>query len=100
MFVAGWSREASSGLVGVARKDGETGARAMLDYLKNKAPIADPAPILEELDKRLTQEGCTVVSKADVHKLFTIEKAKAESLGLEDYKMKTNKEMLAAIEES
>lgn len=100
VFVAGWSREASSGLVGVARKDGETGARAVLEYLKNKDPIADPAPILEELDKRLTQEGCTVVSKADVHKLFTIEKAKAESLGLEDYKMKTNKEMLAAIEES
>ena len=34
VFVAGWSREASSGLVGVARKDGENGARAVLEYLQ------------------------------------------------------------------
>ncbi len=34
VFVAGWSREASSGLVGVARKDGENGAQALLQYLK------------------------------------------------------------------
>jgi ferredoxin--NADP+ reductase len=35
VFVAGWSREASSGLVGIARKDGENGARAVLDYLQS-----------------------------------------------------------------
>ena len=37
IFVAGWSREASSGLVGIARKDGERGARALLQYLENSA---------------------------------------------------------------
>jgi len=37
VFVAGWSREASSGLVGIARKDGESGAKVMLRYLESKA---------------------------------------------------------------
>ncbi|HKJ26601.1 MAG TPA: FAD-dependent oxidoreductase, partial [Anaerolineales bacterium] len=34
VFLVGWAREASSGLVGTARKDGEQGAAAVLDYLE------------------------------------------------------------------
>ena len=34
VFVAGWSRQASTGLVGYARKDGTYGARAVLQYLE------------------------------------------------------------------
>jgi ferredoxin--NADP+ reductase len=97
VFVAGWAREASSGLVGVARKDGELGAQALLKYLSAKDPIADPTPILEELESSLARSGKRVVSKADVQRLSEIEKAQAERLGLEDYKMKTNDEMLAVI---
>ena len=34
IFLSGWAREASNGLVGTARKDGENGAKAMLGYLQ------------------------------------------------------------------
>jgi ferredoxin--NADP+ reductase len=42
VFLAGWSREASSGLVGVARKDGENGARAVLEFLHTHPGLIRP----------------------------------------------------------
>lgn len=97
VFFAGWSREASSGLVGVARKDGGCGANALLQYLQTKAPLVDAEMILEELEGVLEKNFISVVSKEDVQRLEAVEKAEAQELGLEEYKMKTNEEMLAAI---
>lgn len=98
VFVAGWSREASSGLVGVARKDGENGARAMLQYLQTQAPLQDNRSVRAKLDMLLAETGKRVVNKADVERLYAVEKAQSQALGLEDFKFKTNQEMLAAIE--
>ncbi len=97
VFFAGWSREASSGLVGVARKDGGCGANALLQYLQTKSPLADAEKIIEELEGVLEKNFSSVVSKEDVQRLEAVEKAEAQELGLEEYKMKTNEEMLAAI---
>jgi len=97
VFFAGWSREASSGLVGVARKDGGCGANALLQHLQTKSPLADTEKTMEELDEILEKNFVSVVSKEDVQRLEAVEKAKAQELGLEEYKMKTNEEMLAAI---
>jgi ferredoxin--NADP+ reductase len=97
VFFAGWSREASSGLVGVARKDGGCGANALLQYLQTKSPQADTEKIIEELEGVLEKNFSSVVSKEDVQRLEAVEKAEAQELGLEEYKMKTNEEMLAAI---
>ncbi|MBN1148694.1 MAG: FAD-dependent oxidoreductase [Anaerolineales bacterium] len=97
VFVAGWSREASSGLVGVARKDGETGAKAILEYLKTTQPLVDPAPALARLQGLLEKSGKRVVSKEDLLRLEAAEQAEAERLGLEEYKLATNEKMLAAI---
>jgi ferredoxin--NADP+ reductase len=97
VFFAGWSREASSGLVGVARKDGGCGANALLQHLQTKSPLADAEKIIEELDGVLEKNFSSVVSKEDVQRLEAVEKAEAQELGLEEYKMKTNEEMLAAI---
>jgi ferredoxin--NADP+ reductase len=97
VFFAGWSREASSGLVGVARKDGGCGANALLHYLETKSPLANAEKIIEELEGVLEKNFGSVVSKKDMQRLEAIEKAKAQELGLEEYKMKTNEEMLAAI---
>ena len=36
VFLAGWARQASTGLVGVARRDGENGADAVLQYLRTQ----------------------------------------------------------------
>lgn len=97
VFVAGWSREASSGLVGVARKDGEMGARAVLEYLAERPDLVDGSEVLARYAQALKKIGTPVVSKEDIWNLIEIEQAEAERLNLPDYKMKTNKEMLAAM---
>jgi ferredoxin--NADP+ reductase len=97
VFVAGWSREASSGLVGVARKDGENGAQAVLQYLENVPPLKNPEEILDKLHKRLGLLDKQVISKKDWQLLETVERAEAEKLGLEEFKFKTDADMLKAI---
>ena len=97
VFVAGWSREASSGLVGVARKDGENGAEALSQYLEKQAPVNNTAEIFEKLEQALNEQFEAVVSKQDIKKLEEVEADEAQKLGVEVYKMKSNEEMLAAI---
>lgn len=97
IFVAGWSREASSGLVGVARKDGENGARAVLQFLENLPPVSNSCEIMERLSRQLKLTGQPVVSRDDVKRLEAVEQAEAERLGVDEVKMKTNEEMLAAM---
>jgi ferredoxin--NADP+ reductase len=97
VFVAGWSREASSGLVGVARKDGENGAEALSQYLEKQAPVNNTAEIFEKLEQALNEQFEAVVSKQDIKKLEVVEAVEAQKLGVEVYKMKSNEEMLAAI---
>jgi len=96
VFVAGWSREASSGLVGVARKDGESGAQAVLQYLQTVTPLKNPDLILQEFRDRLTRLGKPVVTKAAWHQIEAAEQAEADRLGLETFKYGTNEELLAA----
>lgn len=94
IFVAGWSREASSGLVGVARKDGEQGARAVLQYLET---VSIPPDAASALKQRLAQLGKPVVTKDDIARLEAVERAEAERQGLEDFKFAKNEEMLEAM---
>ena len=99
VFVAGWSREASSGLVGVARKDGENGAQAVLEYLQTLPPVEDPKKTLGNLQERLGNLNKPVITKAAWRLLEKVEKQEAERLGLEEFKYLTNKDMLAVIEQ-
>jgi len=96
VFVAGWSREASTGLVGVARKDGTDGALAVLAYLKTVA-----APAVESLSAalhaRLSRLSKPVVEKEDWHALEAVEAEVARERGLTFFKYATNEEMLDAI---
>jgi ferredoxin--NADP+ reductase len=96
VFVAGWSREASSGLVGVARKDGENGAQALLQYLSSQPVYAGDAP-LQRLLETLQRTGKPVIRKPDVQRLEEFERAEAGRQGLEEFKLKTNEEMLQVI---
>ena len=95
VFVVGWARQASVGLVGLARKDSIQGAKAVLQYL-NTLP-SYKATTLEEIDRRMSQIGKPVVRKADLTRLNQIETEKAQELGLEEFKYKSNQEMLRAI---
>jgi ferredoxin--NADP+ reductase len=97
VFVAGWSREASSGLVGIARKDGETGARAMLQYLQTLPPAADRDRTLANLEDCFKSLNKRVVTKEDIQHLEAFERDEAQRRELPEYKLKTNEEMLAVI---
>jgi ferredoxin/flavodoxin---NADP+ reductase len=98
VFVAGWSREASSGLVGVARKDGENGAQAVLKYLETVPDLISMDKILADLHHRLNLLDKQIITQKELKILEEVERCEAQRLGLEDYKFSSNKEMLAAIE--
>jgi ferredoxin--NADP+ reductase len=97
VFVAGWSREASSGLVGVARKDGENGARAVLDYLQTAPRLVDPKTILDEFVSKLEKLNKPIIHKSDLQKLIEAEQIEAEKLSVPDYKFASNDEMLTVM---
>jgi ferredoxin--NADP+ reductase len=62
IFIAGWSRQSSYGLVGQARKDGINGAEAVLKYLDGVKPNTKfTTPVIKRMD---------LVSNRDVFKLF------------------------------
>lgn len=94
IFVAGWSREASSGLVGIARKDGERGALAIRQYLESMQPAKNIDEILDKFHNRLSRLDKPIVTKDHLPGLEKAEKEEAVKLGLEDFKFSTNIEML------
>jgi len=93
-FVGGWSRKASSGLVGYARKDGTNASKAVWQYLQTKQPIE---PNLQAVAEKMKSLNKPVVVKEDIKKLEAIEQAEAQKRGLEAFKFATNDEMLQAI---
>ncbi len=97
VFLAGWAREASSGLVGTAKRDGEKGAKAMLEYLETLPENPNPSQAFEALEGHLTNLPGPVVRKADYLRLAEIEDKRAEELGIEMYKFTTNEEMFEAM---
>ncbi len=97
VFVAGWSREASSGLVGVARKDGENGARAVLEYLQTVPTLLDPLAVLDEFSARLGKLNKPIIQETNLEKLFAAQLAEAAKTGATAFKYSTNEAMLEAM---
>jgi len=96
VFLAGWARQASTGLVGMARKDGENGAEAVLQYLKTVPPLLDPEADLRAFEKEFERISPRLVRKEMLVKLDAAEQAEALRCG-QDFKYATNEEMLALI---
>lgn len=94
VFVGGWSRKASSGLVGYARKDGTNASKAVWQYLQTKQPVE---PNMDALFERIRGLGKPVVMKDDVRKLEAVEIAEAQKRGLEAFKFDSNEDMLQAM---
>jgi ferredoxin--NADP+ reductase len=94
VFVGGWSRKASSGLVGYARKDGTNASKAVWQYLQTKQPVE---PNMDALFERIRSLGKPVVTKDDIRKLEAAEAAEAQKRGLEAFKFDSNEEMLQAM---
>lgn len=95
IFVAGWARQASTGLVGVARKDATNAANAIGAYLQTRSAAggADVDALLREAQRR----GVKVVTQGDLDKLAGAERAEARARGLPEFKYATNLEMLEAM---
>ena len=94
IFVGGWSRKASSGLVGIARKDGTNAAKAVLQYLGTKQA---GELIISRVIEKILSLGKPVVLKEHVKKLEAIETEEAKKRGVEEFKFDSNEEMLKAV---
>jgi len=97
VFLGGWARQASTGLVGVARRDGENAAEAMLQYVHTQPPMPDLDNVVGKFEQRLMETHERVVDKGHLEKLEAAEQAEAQKLGREDFKFATNDEMLTAM---
>ncbi len=94
VFVGGWSRQASTGLVGYARKDGTSASKAVWQYLQTKQPVE---PNLKGLAEKLKSLNKPIVTREDIKKLEAIEVAEAQKRGVEEFKFDNNEEMLQAM---
>lgn len=95
VFLAGWAREASTGLVGAARKDGTQAAHAVLAYLASRTEAGNGA--MAALQTKLAAFGTPVVTNADLVKLEEAEAAIAAERGLPEFKFSSNEDMLNAM---
>jgi ferredoxin/flavodoxin---NADP+ reductase len=101
IFVAGWSRNASVGLVGVAKQDAERGMKVVNEYLKAREGFtpgemeAKIEAILAILEKR----GVAIVTKEDVEILESVEHEEARNRKTWDFKFISDDQMLQIIRE-
>jgi len=101
VFLAGWARKASEGLVGVAKRDGEWCAEVVMRYLESNSSRSKATgdDIIRKLQRILKERGTHIV---DAKGLRALESAEKEHNGLGDcigeFKFGTNSEMLTTIE--
>jgi len=91
VFIGGWARKASNGLVGYARRDGSHAAQAVLQFLQTQKPNNTDIQALEIKIKGLKKP---IIFKEDVKRLEAAEAEEAKRRGLDFFKCSTNEEML------
>lgn len=98
-FVIGWSRQASDGLVGKARQDGERGVAVVNRYLETAArgSAEKVEAKLAVFTETLQTRGVHLVTYADVQRLEAMEKEIADQRGIEYFRFATNEEMFARL---
>jgi ferredoxin--NADP+ reductase len=94
VFVGGWSRRASEGLVGYARKDGTNASKVVSQYLQTLPPIT---PNLEAVTAKMKGLARPAITKDDIKRLEAVEAAEALKRGLPEFKFASNDEMLQAM---
>lgn len=100
LFVIGWSRQASDGVVGKAKQDGERGMAVVNRYLQKCAPGSAEGrqEKLQRFEQLLAERGVRLVNYADVQKLEAVEREESQKRGVEFFKYMTDEDMLAAID--
>jgi ferredoxin--NADP+ reductase len=96
VFLAGWARKASDGLVGNARKDGVNAAQVIEMYLETLDK--PPSTSIEEIQSFLSSKNKRIVDKSDLNGLLQVENKIASESGSDIYKFATNEEMMSIIE--
>jgi ferredoxin--NADP+ reductase len=96
-FVAGWARRASTGLVGIARHDGELGANKAIEFVKGAQDCDTLGE--SEIRARLEAKGLRTVSKADLALLARAEEQERQARQSSTYTFADNDAMLKAIAE-
>jgi ferredoxin--NADP+ reductase len=99
IFVAGWSRNASVGLVGVAKQDAERGMKVVNQYLAGKEGLSsgDMEAKIESLIDLLNSKGASVVTKEDIELLESAEQEEARARKTWDFKYTSDDKMLEVI---
>src|SRR5262249_41024648 len=97
VYVVGWARKASEGLVGIARHDAEVGAVHVLKYLENVPEKESATPV--EIKQAIESKGVRVVEKSDLEHLTKAEEEQARTQCIAWFKFSDDEAMLAAIDE-
>src|SRR5262249_15280015 len=96
LFVIGWARKPSEGLVGIARHDGEVGAACVTQYLSGLQTTESVSA--DEIARTLQLQGIRFVSKVDLSLLAKAEEREAQVRGVTYFKFSDDDVMLSAIE--
>ncbi|HEV8242498.1 MAG TPA: FAD-dependent oxidoreductase [Nitrospirales bacterium] len=99
IFLCGWARKASEGLVGVAKRDGEWCSEVVTRYLVDKQPptAAELSQKLRQMETLLKERQPDVVQADDLVVLSQMEQQEGQRRDIEEFKFPTNEEMLTAI---
>jgi ferredoxin--NADP+ reductase len=100
VFLTGWARKASEGLVGIAKRDGEWCAEVVTRFLATQAPCqrGQIEEMFARLRSRLDERKTRAVRLGGLRALDAAEKThpqKTDSIG--EFKFPTNQDMLGAI---
>ncbi len=101
VFLTGWARKASEGLVGVAKRDGEWCAEVVTRYLDTRNPgqPVSAKAVTDKLTGLLKERKSRPVNLAGLKALDTAEKAHSGATDcIGEFKYATNQEMLTLIE--
>ena len=99
VFLAGWARKASEGLVGVAKRDGDWCAEVVCRYLATKTTGSQSRIVLDRLQAMLKARKSQPVDMNGLGSLEAAEKAHAGATDcIGEFKFASNQEMLGLIE--
>jgi ferredoxin--NADP+ reductase len=99
LFVIGWSRNASVGLVGVAKQDAERGMKVVNAYLAGREGF-EPQEVQQKIERvldKLEENKVSFVTKDDVAVLEAKEKEEAKARNTWEYKYSSDDDMLEII---
>lgn len=99
VFLAGWARKASEGLVGVAKRDGDWCAEVVERYLATKSVGNQVKVVLDKLHSILKSRKSQPVDIKGLRKLEAAEKVHTgESDCIGEFKYASNRDMIGLIE--